>query len=224
MISYEISKLFNSFLSFKMTSKQFYVRARICQLVTHIMCSFSQKAEIDETIMDKVIERMLGTFIKDISPVVRQNAIMALQRLQDPENSEDQVTRAYIYHMETDPVAKVRQAAITAIAKKLQVFPHILDRLSDNDEKVRRHTYLQMASVPVKSYKISDRIKIMLAGLYDRSEMVKKAVLNILVPNWIAAYENDFTEFIKAIKLDANDNELIRFRGLAQDALIAIFK
>lgn len=188
------------------------------------MSSFSQRAEIDEAIMDEVIVRMIGTFIKDISPVVRQHAIMALQRLQDPENPEDQVTRAYIYHMESDPVSKVRQAAITAIAKKLPIFPYILDRLHDTDEKVRRHTYFQMASVPVKSYKIADRIQIMLAGLYDRSDMVKKVVNNILLPNWIGAYENNYTDFIKAIKLDSNDNELLKFRSLAQDALNAIFK
>lgn len=174
--------------------------------------------------MDGVIERMLGTFVKDISPVVRQNAIMALQRLQDPENPEDPVTKVYIYHMETDPIAKVRQTAITSIAKKLPIFTHILDRLQDTDEKVRRHTYLQMASVPVKSYKIVDRIKILEAGLHDRSEMVKKAVNNVFLPNWIASYDFDYTEFVKAIKLDAIDKDLVKFRELAQDALSAIFK
>lgn len=188
------------------------------------MSSFSQRAEIDEPIMDEVTDRMIATFIKDISPVVRQQAILALQRLQDPDNPEDQVTRAYIYHMESDPASKVRQAAITAIAKKLPIFPHILERLHDNDEAVRRHTYLQMSSVPVKAYKIADRISILEAGLYDRSDMVKKAVNNILIPNWTAAYENNFTEFIKAIKLDSSDAELLKFRNLAQDALNAIFK
>jgi condensin complex subunit 3 len=118
------------------------------------MSSFSQKAELDEKIMDNVVDRMCGTFIRDISPVVRQHAIMALQRLQNPDNSEDQVTRSYLYHMETDPVSKVRQSAITAIAKKLPTLQAVLDRLQDSDEKVRRHTYLQMASFPVKSYKV----------------------------------------------------------------------
>lgn len=208
----------------EITSKQHHVRARICMLVTHIMSSFSQRAEIDENIMDAVIERMTTTFIRDISPVVRQNAIMALQRLQDPDNSEDQVTRAYTYHMETDPVGKVRQSAITAVAKKLPIISNILDRLQDTDEKVRRHTYMQMASFPVKSYKIADRICIMNAGLYDRSDMVKKAVNNILLPNWIAAYENNYPEFIKAIKLDSSDSDLLKFRQLAFDALTTIFK
>lgn len=123
-------------------------------LVSYIMTSFSQRAEIDEEVMESIVHRMISTFIKDISPVVRQQAIMALQRLQDPDSSDDHVTRAYIFHMETDPVSKVRQAAITAIAKKLPIFPHILDRLHDSDEKVRRHTYLQMASFPVKQYKV----------------------------------------------------------------------
>jgi condensin complex subunit 3 len=187
------------------------------------MTSFSQKAEIDEAIMDSVIERMMGTFVKDISPVVRMNAFMALQRLQDPENPEDPVTKVYIYHMESDPIAKVRQTAVTAIAKKLPIINHILDRLQDNDEKVRRHTYLQMAAVPVKSYKIVDRIKFLDAGLHDRSELVKKAVNNVFLPNWIASYDYDYTEFIRAIKLDAVDKDLVKFRELAQDALSAIF-
>jgi condensin complex subunit 3 len=217
-----IAQTFNQILD--ITSKQHHVRARICMLVAQIMTSFSQRAEIDETIMDGVIERMTTTFIRDISPLVRAAAILALQRLQDPENSEDQVTRAYIYHMETDPVGKVRQAAITAIAKKLPVIANIIERLQDNDEKVRRHTYMQMASFPVKSYKIADRIKILFAGLFDRSDMVKKAVNNILLPNWIAAYDNDYYKFAKAIKLDSNDKDLLNFRNLAQLSLLAIFR
>lgn len=188
------------------------------------MTSFSVKAEIDVGIMDHVIERMLTTFIKDISPVVRANAIMALQRLQDPDNSEDSVTRAYVYHMETDPVSRVRMATITAIAKKLAIMPNIIERLHDSDEKVRRHTYMQMASFAVKSYKIADRIKIMMAGLYDRSDVVKKAVNNMLLPNWVAAYDNHYADFIRAFKIDASDDDLIKFRNLAQDALSVILK
>lgn len=193
-------------------------------MVTNIMASFSAKAEIDVGIMDHVIERMLTTFIKDLSPVVREKAVMALQRLQDPDNSEDSVTRAYIYHMETDPVARVRMAAITAIAKKLAIMPQIIERLHDNDEKVRRHTYMQMASFAVKSYKIADRIKIMRAGLYDRSDFVKKAVNNMLLPNWVAAYDHNYADFIRAFKMDASDEDLISFRDLAQDALTVILK
>lgn len=207
-----------------MSSKSIHVRARICKIVADIMSSFSGKADLDEEIMDKVISRMVGTFIRDISPLVRETAVMALQRLQDPENTDDQVTRALLFHLENDPNYKVRQAVITSLAKRLKTMPYIIDRLYDNDEKVRRHTYLMMASFPVKSYKIADRSQFLNAGLYDRSDMVKKAVNNILLPNWIAAYDNNYVEFIKAIKIDSNDKELTKFRSLAQDALTTVFK
>ncbi|KAG5666078.1 putative Condensin complex subunit 3, partial [Polypedilum vanderplanki] len=162
--------------------------------------------------------------MKDISPLVRTQAVFALQRLQDPDSSEDPVTKSFIYHMESDPAVKVRQATITAIAKKLQNIPAILDRLHDVDEKVRRHTYLQMSSYSVKSYKIADRIAILSAGLNDRSEIVKKAVTNLLLSNWIGVYDHDYAEFIRAIKLDSSEKELIKFRSLAETALSEIFK
>lgn len=188
------------------------------------MASFSAKAEIEVAIMDQIINRMITTFIKDKSPVVREEAVMALQRLQEPHNSEDVVTRAYLYHMETDPNARVRMATITAIAKKLAIMPQIIERLHDNDEKVRRHTYMQMASFAVKSYEIADRIKIMRAGLYDRSDFVREAVNNMLLPNWVAAYDRNYADFIRAFKMDTTDEDLISFRELAQDALSVILK
>jgi len=187
------------------------------------MTAFSAKAELDEELMDKVCDRMLVA-MKDLSPNVRTQAILALQRLQDPEKTDDPVTKAYIYHMEHDPATKVRQAAITAIAKKFPVFQYLQERLHDVDEKVRRHTYIQMCSYAVKSYKIVDRIAFLEAGLFERSEHVKKIVANMLLPNWIAAYENDYVVFLTAIKMDSKEDEFKRFLKLAQAALSAIFK
>lgn len=192
-------------------------------LTTHIMASFSQKAEIDENLVDKIIERMLF-FMKDISHLVRAQAVLGLQRLQDPDNQEDAVTKAYIYHMESDPAPKVRQAVITAIAKKITNIPSIIERLHDVDEKVRRHTYLQMASFSVKSYRIADRIAILSTGLNDRSEMVKKAVTNILLANWVGVYDFDYAELIRAVKLDSSEKDLVKFRELAEQTLLEVFK
>lgn len=187
------------------------------------MASFSQRAEIDENIIDGITDRMLY-FMKDVSPNVRAQAILGLQRLQDPENPEDAVTKAYIYHMESDPASKVRQATITAIAKKITNMQAIIERLHDVDEKVRRHTYLQMASFSVKSYKIADRIAILSTGLNDRSDMVKKGVVNILLANWVGVYDYDYAELIRATKLDSNEKELVKFRKLADQTLNEVFK
>ena len=187
------------------------------------MSSFSSQAEIDESIIEKITERMLY-FIKDVSPLVRAQAVLGLQRLQDPDNNEDLVTKAYTYHMEFDPAPKVRQAVITAIAKKIVNMPNILERLHDVDEKVRRHTYLQMASFSVKTYKIADRITILNTGLNDRSESVKKAVSNILLYNWVGVYDYDYAELIRAVKLDSCEKDLVQFRKLAEQTLEEIFK
>lgn len=192
-------------------------------LISISMSSFSTQAEIDESIIEKITERMLY-FIKDVSPLVRAQAVLGLQRLQDPENNEDPVTKAYIYHMEFDPAPKVRQAVITAIAKKIVNMPSILERLHDVDEKVRRHTYLQMASFSVKMYKIADRITILSTGLNDRSDSVKKAVSNILLYNWVGVYDYDYAELIRAVKLDSCEKDLVKFRKLAELTLEEIFK
>lgn len=208
---------------FQLTSPTVHVRVHLCMLITLIMSSFSQQAEIDESIIEVITERMLF-FIKDVSPQVRAQAVLGLQRLQDPETPEDPVTKAYIYHMESDPAPRVRQAVITAIAKKIANMPSILERLHDVDEKVRRHTYLQLAYLSVKFYKIRDRIAILNSGLTDRSEMVRKAVSNILLHNWIGVYKFDYAELIRGVKLDACEKDLVLFRKLAEQTLEEIFK
>jgi condensin complex subunit 3 len=65
-------------------------------------------------------------------------AIVALQRLQDPDNSDDPVFKIYIFHMENDPSAKVRQAVVTSIGRNVFTIPYIIERLWDSDDKVRR--------------------------------------------------------------------------------------
>ncbi|KAG5668311.1 hypothetical protein PVAND_016256 [Polypedilum vanderplanki] len=83
--------------------------------------------------------------------------------------------------MESDPAVKVRQATITAIAKKLQIFLlYLIDFMMLMRKFVVIHTY-KMSSYSVKSYKIADRIAILSAALNDRSEIVKKAVTNLLL-------------------------------------------
>jgi condensin complex subunit 3 len=193
-------------------------------LVAHIMLNFSQKAEIDEEIIDNIVARMQGTFVRDSNPIVRQNALSALQRLQDPENMDDSVVRIYLFHMEHDPIAKVRMSVISNIAKKMNLIPYVIERLQDIDEKVRCHVYQQMASFPVRTYRIIDRISILKAGLNDRSDKVRETIKNMFLPNWIAAYEKDYAEFIKSFKMDSNDKELTSFRELSQKALEIVLK
>lgn len=106
--------------------------------------------------------------------MVRVQAVHALQRLQMPDNPNDTIVKIYLFHLNTDPAPTVRQAVISCIGRNFHTIPSIMDRLWDVDEKVRRHTYLQMSSYPVKAYKVVQRLTFLEQGLNDQSEIVTK--------------------------------------------------
>lgn len=97
-----------------------------------------------------------------------------MQRLQSPDDPNDSIVRVYQHHLNSDPSSLVRQAVITSIGRNFHTIPSILERLWDTDERVRRHTYLQMSSYPVKSYKVAQRLVFLEQGLNDHSDMVRK--------------------------------------------------
>ncbi|CRL00227.1 CLUMA_CG013501, isoform A [Clunio marinus] len=87
---------------FRQSLNMFLIHEQVNKTVLRIMLSL-----ISRNIIDSVVYRMITTFLKDTSPLVRQNALKALQRLQFPDNPNDKVTKAYLLHMESDPVAKI---------------------------------------------------------------------------------------------------------------------
>lgn len=112
--------------------------------------------------------------LQDVSPKVRVQALNAMQRLQSPDDPNDAIVRLYQHHLSSDPSASVRMAVITSIGRNFHTLPSILERLWDCDERVRRHTYVQMCSYPVKSYKVAQRLIFLEQGLNDHSEVVRK--------------------------------------------------
>ncbi|KFB36539.1 AGAP007568-PA-like protein [Anopheles sinensis] len=198
------------------------VRFRICQLVNLILNALGSDATLDDTICDKILRYMLER-MRDVSQQVRVQAVLALQRLQDPSSPEDTVVRAYTYHLDKDPSAKVRQTIITCLGRNYRSIPNILERLWDVDDRVRRHTYMQMSSFPVRQYKVAQRLKFLEQGLNDHSESVRKVVRNVMIPQWIESYQRDCVAFVEALKLDADEQEMDRFRKTSKMALSEIF-
>lgn len=147
-----------------------------------------------------------------------------MQRLQSPDDINDKIVRIYLHHMSFDPSVIVRQTVITAIGRNLHTVPYILERLWDTDDRVRRHVYLQMSSYPVKSYKVVQRLIILEQGLHERADAPKKVVRNVLLPQWLEAYNNNYIDFVSGLKIDANEEELERFRKIAKLALLEVFK
>ncbi|XP_053966017.1 condensin complex subunit 3 [Anastrepha ludens] len=204
-------------------SRNPHIRYRICQFVNMILKALGQEAALDDAICDRIMEYMLHR-LHDTSPNVRVQAILAMQRLQVPDNPDDPVLRAYQFHLCSDPSSRVRQAVITCMGRNYHTIPYILDRLWDIDEKVRRHTYLHMSSYPVRSYKVSQRLTLLQQGLNDRSEAVRKVVVTIMLQQWIESYQKDLIALISALKLDSSESEIDRFRKVAKQTLKEIFK
>lgn len=207
----------------KTISLQINVRFRICQFVNMLLASMSSEANIDDDIFDEILKYM-SERMKDLSPTVRVQAVYALQRLQIPENPDDCVVRIYSYHLSNDPSAHVRQAVLKSIGRNALTVPIILERLWDVDDRVRRRTYLQMSSHPVKSYKVAQRLQLLEQGLNDHSEPVRKITHSVLLPQWLQSYNKQYLSLISALKLDANQEELQRFVKITKKALFSLFK
>uniref|UniRef100_A0A336KV64 CSON015552 protein n=1 Tax=Culicoides sonorensis TaxID=179676 RepID=A0A336KV64_CULSO len=204
-------------------SKDSHVRFRMCQFVNTLFKCFGDDAQMDNDIWDN-IQKVMIERLRDTNMNVRQQAVYALTRLQDPMDPHDKVIRAYLFHMENDPSAKVRRAVISCVAKVQKTIGIIIDRLWDIDETVRRLTYLQMAKYPVKNLKVVQRIKILDQGLKEQSNLAKQCVSKFLLPNWIEAYEWNYIKFVNALKLDATESELEDFKKTATNSLQEIFK
>lgn len=200
-----------------------HIRFRLCQFVNMILNALGNEATLDDVICDSIMEYMVGRLV-DISSSVRVQAILAMQRLQVPDNPDDPVLRSYQYHLCSDPAPRVRQAVITSMGRNYHTIPYILDRLWDIDEKVRRHTYVHMSSYPVRSYKVSQRLTLLEMGLNDRSESVRKVVTNVMLQQWIESYQKDLLSLLGALKLDSSETEINRFRKIGKQVLLEIFK
>ncbi|XP_062133815.1 condensin complex subunit 3 [Drosophila sulfurigaster albostrigata] len=200
-----------------------HIRYRICFFVNLILKHLGPNAALDDTQCDQILHYMLDR-LKDVSPSVRKEAVLAMQRLQIPDNPNDEVLVAYRYHLSADPASSVRQCIITCMGRNYITVPHILQRLWDVDEKVRRHTYINMCNYPVRSYKVSQRLTLVERGLNDSSESVRKNVIKYMLKAWIESYQQNFIQLIAALKLDSNEEEIIRFRRVVRQMLMVIFE
>ncbi|XP_037713244.1 condensin complex subunit 3 [Drosophila subpulchrella] len=199
-----------------------HIRYRICYSVNLILKELGPNAALDDNQCDDILDGMLDR-VKDVSASVRKQAVLAMQRLQNPDNPNDPVVCAYQYHLSADPSPNVRQCIITCMGRNYITIPHILQRLWDVDEKVRRHTYVNMCNYPVRSYKVAQRLTLLEQGLNDTSATVRKTVVNYMLKTWIESYQHNYIALTAALKLDSNEEELLRFRRVAKQMLRVIF-
>ncbi|XP_017125626.2 condensin complex subunit 3 isoform X1 [Drosophila elegans] len=200
-----------------------HIRYRICYFINLILKELGPNAALDDSQCDDILEGMLDR-VKDVSAMVRKQAVLAMQRLQNPDSPSDPVVCAYQYHLSADPSSNVRQCIISCMGRNYITIPHILQRLWDVDEKVRRHTYVNLCNYPVRSYKVAQRLTLLEQGLNDTSATVRKTVVNYMLKTWIESYQQNYVALTAALKLDSNEEELLRFRRVAKQMLRVIFE
>ncbi|CAG9559116.1 unnamed protein product [Danaus chrysippus] len=182
------------------------VRYRATQLLAAVLGALGEDAYLDEDLCDKLLNYQLQR-LQDPRGAVRCRAALALSRLQNPSDPDDEVTRGYRFHMSCDPNSSVRRAVVMSIAKCTRNIPFLLERLCDVDEAVRRAAFLVIAAMNVTQLRVRQRILTLKVGLTERSPRVRRVVEEILIPTWLSSFKGNIIDFLKALRLDNSDDE-----------------
>ena len=115
-------------------------RLKVCMLINRLLKLLGEEAEIDDELYHKIFNNMLER-LKDKVAEIRAQAVHALQRLQDPRDSECPIIKAFIFHLGCDPSPVVRKAIVRCIGATRYTLPHVIKRTMDVDENVRKAAY-----------------------------------------------------------------------------------
>ncbi|NXX88673.1 CND3 protein, partial [Centropus bengalensis] len=119
------------------------VRFRTCQLLNKILGNMPENAQIDDDLFDKINETMLIR-VNDKFSNVRIQAILALSRLQDPQDENCPVVEVYFSVLILFKVLaeKVHMRALS-IAQRVQLLHQGLNDRSDAVKEVMKKKLLQ---------------------------------------------------------------------------------
>ena len=179
------------------------VRYRVCYFLNMIFASMGDTAYIDDILCDKITTNMMDRLL-DKSPKVRAQAILALQRLQDPTDDDCPVIKTFLFHLSKDPSSDVRKTILTCMARTQKTLLVALRRTRDVNEFVRKAAYLFLSKVSVRSLTIKQREELLNDGLKDRSDIVKNCVKKELIYSWLRNYNGDFIALLRALDPGVN--------------------
>ncbi|XP_026754955.2 condensin complex subunit 3 [Galleria mellonella] len=198
------------------------VRYRASQLLAAVLSALGEDASLDDDLCDKLLASQMQR-LQDTRGAVRCRAALALQRLQNPMEQDDVVTRGYRFHMSCDPSSSVRRAVVMTLAKCTRNVPYVLERLCDVDEAVRRAAFLHIAGINVTQLRVRQRVLTLKVGLTERSPRVRRVVEEIVIPGWLATFKGNIVDLLKAIRLD-NAQDAKDSQYVAGKLLESLFK
>lgn len=81
---------------------------------------------------------------------------------------------AFLFHLGADPSTTVRRSVLNCIGRTNITLPHILERTRDVKDTVRRHAYVILTKLTIRSLTIKQRERLLREGLKDRSGLCNK--------------------------------------------------
>ncbi|TRY70433.1 hypothetical protein TCAL_09294 [Tigriopus californicus] len=183
-------------------------RWRICLMLNRLLKLLGEEASIDDELYQKIFDNMLQR-LKDKVVEIRSQAVTALQRLQDPRDSECPIIKAFLFHLSCDPSAIVRRTVIRCIGATKVTLPHILRRTKDVDEGVRKAAFKFVADkIHMRSLTIAQREQVLQRGLTDRADSVRLIAEKELVVAWLRLCNNNVVELLYALDVGSSDGKV----------------
>lgn len=203
--------------------KDVIIQTRALQFINQILDNLDPDAILENTFVTKLTTFMCERLNDKASPI-RVEAIEALRRFQHPENPEDEIIERYLYHLRKDQCPKVRVAILYSIVKCDRTIPAIIFRRRDFDEKVRCYCYMELSKIPMEWYTIRERIVILDEGLFDPSDLIKRAMRGKFLVRWLEYVNGDYMELMRLLKPGDADKEMERFCEIGTETLREFFK
>ncbi|XP_045477809.1 condensin complex subunit 3-like isoform X2 [Harmonia axyridis] len=189
------------------------VRFNTCYFIMTLLQNIGNNVEMDYSVCNIILDSLVE-LLHDTKTSVRIQAIKALVRLQEPSNAECVVLKSF-WMLFNDQNSEVRKVVINYIAPHPQSYSKIRMRLSDTDLGVRQAAYAKLADTNPKLYlKIIDRNIILTSGLADTNKKIKHILTEKLLPKWLSHFEGNYLLFFRALRLDADENDINNFEKL----------
>lgn len=80
------------------------------------------------------------------------------------------------------------------------------------------------ADIGPKSFKIVERHHVLKCGLSEDNKKVKQVFTENLLVKWLNAYNRNVVEFLKVLKLDADENDVITTEEICKDIMNLILR
>ncbi|CAH1133406.1 unnamed protein product [Ceutorhynchus assimilis] len=189
------------------TEENEHFKFNVCSFLSVTLQNMDKNVEVDESVI-RIVQDSLLEKLEDPKPLIRQQAVSALASIQCPFKRDCPVVGSLITCL-INPHPSVRREVVKNIALTGISFSHIYKRTRDTDASVRRAAFSRMADIdPTRHLRITQRQYILKSGILETNQCTKKLFSELLLAKWLTAYNGNYIEFLKGIKLDADENDI----------------